>query len=142
MCQRPEKRNSPFRHLAGPLAVLATVVEHLAQLAPVTSRNIAVDAHVEELAVVRVGVPWVRHRNRFVHLGARKGEHVLGGAARLAGLVRPCADAGLRIEHQPGGTGDHVELAVDAVVELVARARLAAVVAVQPGAVGRGLGSF
>jgi len=54
----------------------------------------------------------------------------------LLGLVRPRANACFLVVHQPGGTRDRVELAVHAIIKLVAHVRvLVREVTVLPGTV-------
>ena len=115
--------------------MLGHIVERLSEFAPVAARCFTVDAHVEELTVVRIGIAWMGRSLGFVHLRAGKLEHVLRRAALLLGLVRPGADAGAWIKHQPFRAGDHVEHTVHAVVELIARTSLAGKVTVLAGAV-------
>lgn len=82
-------------------------------------------------------------RNALVDLGALELEDVLRLAAGHSDLIWPGADAGLGIEDQTGRAGDHVELTVDAEVELVADSGLfVAKVSVLAGTVERRLGGF
>ena len=54
----------PFGHVLGLVAAFVGVVEHQASGASVAPWFLAVDAHVEELAIVRVRVQWVGHDAR------------------------------------------------------------------------------
>jgi hypothetical protein len=51
--------NSPFRDVSGPVARFADIVENLPHLAAITAWHVAVNAHVEVLTVLLVGVPRV-----------------------------------------------------------------------------------
>lgn len=133
----------PIRHLASPITEGLLLVKDLAQLAAVPSRKISIDADIEELTVIGIGIARMGHSNALVHLGASKLEDILRLAASDADLIGPGADASLGIEDQTLRAGDHVELSVHAEVELVANSRLLmAKVTVLPGAVQRGLRGF
>lgn len=66
----------PLVDVARPVAVLGDFVEDLSALAAVPARNLAVDADIEELAVVGVGVARVLLSLRGEHLRARELEHL------------------------------------------------------------------
>lgn len=70
------EKSLPFGDVPCPVALLALVVEDLAQLAPVPSRRVAVDAHVEVLAVLRVRVSGMGGRNGLVDLRTLELEHL------------------------------------------------------------------
>ena len=110
----------PFGDFASPVALAGALIEGLSELAAAASRRLAVDADVEVLAVLGVGVARVRRCYRLVNLGAGEVEDLLGAATLLLGLVGPGADAGLLREDESFRALDHVELALDAVVEGVA----------------------
>jgi len=133
----------PVWNLAGPVAGLFLLIEGLSQFASVSPGEISVDADVEELAVVGIGVARMGHRDALVDLGALEVEDVLRLATGDAHLVRPAANACLGIEDQASRTGDHVELPVHAEVELVADAGLLmAKVSVLTGTMWRWLWCF
>lgn len=133
----------PFGHVPRPVAHLGDIVEHLTSLAPVSPRHFPINADVEELTVLRVGVPRVLLPDRFVHLWATELEDVLRGASLLLCLVRPAADAGVLVVDQSGGADNHVEFAVDAVVELITDTGIfVGEVTVESGTVERWLGCF
>lgn len=133
----------PFGYLPGPIALAGTLVERLSKLASASSRYLAVDAHVEVLAVLGVGVTRVCGCDRVVDLGAGEVEELTGTAAFLLRLVRPVADPGLFGEHQPIRAHDHVELALHAVIECVTvPGILVGEVAVHTGTVRRRLRLF
>lgn len=58
--------------------------------------------------------------HRLVHFGTLELENVGRFAAGDAHLIRPGADAGLRVEDEAGGAGDHIKLAINTIVEFVA----------------------
>lgn len=62
------EKSLPFGDAPCPVTFLALVVEDLAQLASVPPGRVAIDANVEELAVLRVGVSGVGGRHGFVDL--------------------------------------------------------------------------
>lgn len=66
----------PLVDIARPVAVLGDFVEDLSALAAVPARDLAVDADVEELAVVGVGVARVLLSLGCEHLRARELEHI------------------------------------------------------------------
>lgn len=66
----------PFGDVPSPVALFALVVEDLAEFATVPSGCVAVDAHVEELAVLRVGVTGVGGGHALVDLRALELEHL------------------------------------------------------------------
>lgn len=51
---------SPLRNLSGPVALLADFVENLTEFATAPPRRVPVDAHVEVLAILGVGVARMR----------------------------------------------------------------------------------
>lgn len=68
--------NSPVGHIPGPVAILRHGVKHLAVFAAISARNVSVDAHVEELAVVGIRVARVGHGNGLVDLLAAELENI------------------------------------------------------------------
>lgn len=109
----------PFRHVARPIAVLLLLIEHLSQLAAVAARYLTIYTHIEVLAVIGIGVTWMCDRHRLIHFGAFEFENVLRIATLHTDLIGPCANAGFGIEHQTHGTGNHIELSIDTVVEFI-----------------------
>lgn len=113
----------PLRHLTRPVAGLVLVVEDLTQFATVATRQITVNAHIEELTIIGIRVAWMRYSDALVHLGTLELENILRLAAGNAHLVGPRADAGFRIKDQSSRAGDHIELSVHAEIELITYAR-------------------
>lgn len=68
--------NIPLVDVAWPVAVLGDFVEDLSSLAAVTTGDLAVDADVEELAVVGIGVARVLLSLIGENLRARELEHL------------------------------------------------------------------
>lgn len=66
----------PFGNLTSPIASFGHVVESLAKFAPVAPRLLAVDAHIEELAVLRIGVPRVRRADGNINFRTSKLEQL------------------------------------------------------------------
>lgn len=116
--------NLPFGNLAGPFAKFLLVIEHLAQFAAISAWYLAIHAHIKELAVLRVGVARMGDGHRFVHFRALEFENIRRFASGDAHLVRPSTNAGFRIEDKARGTSDHIKLAINTIVELVADAGL------------------
>lgn len=82
----------PFGDLPGPLALLSHVVEDLSQFAAAPPGRDAVDAHVEVLAVLGVGVTGVGQALGLVHLRAVELEHLwkeAGADLDLDSYVKP-----------------------------------------------------
>lgn len=85
----------------------------------------------------------MRHSDALVHLGALELENILRLATGNAHFIGPCADAGFRIKDQSNRAGDHIELSINAEVELIAYARLlVAEIAILTRTVLRGLRGF
>lgn len=86
---------------------------------------------------------WNRRYGTVFAVGAVKQTLLLlalGGTSGFLGFVWPGADPSFFVVDQPIGTGDHVELSIDTVVEFVADAAVfMGEVAVLPGAVKTGL---
>lgn len=81
--------------------------------------------------------------NTFIHLGTLELKDILRFAASDAHLIGPGADASLGIKYQANGTGDHVKLAIDTEIELIADAWLLVTkITILPGAMLRRLWSF
>lgn len=74
------------------------------------------------------------HRNTLVDHRTLEVEDIVRCASLLLCLIWPRANSSLRIKDQARRTGDHVELSVDTVEELVAGAHLTEVT-VLPGTV-------
>lgn len=62
----------PFGYFPCPFAFLWCVIECLAKLATITSWRFTIDAHVEELAVIWIGITRVSGSYIFSHFGAWK----------------------------------------------------------------------
>lgn len=114
----------PFGDLACPLAEFLLLVEDLAQFTAVAARHLTINAHIEELAVLRIGITRMGDGHRLIHLGTLELKDVRRLASCNAHLIGPSADAGLRIEDKTSGASDHIELAIDTIVELVTDASL------------------
>jgi len=54
-----EEEDLPFRYFTWPIAGSCSFAENLASFATRPARSDAVDAHVEVLAVFRIGVTWM-----------------------------------------------------------------------------------
>lgn len=130
----------PFGYLPGPVAFPGAFVERLAELASASPRYFTVDAHVEILTVLGVRIARVRRGHAVVHPRTGEIEELARTAALLLRFVRPVANTGLFGKDEALRTGDHVVLALHAVVEGVTIPRvLVGEVTVHAGTVRRRL---
>lgn len=123
--------------MSRPVAGASFVIEHLTQLASISAWNVAINADIEVLTVFGISVSRMCGSNGLVDLFAceleklckRQPQHQMfthespklafGRAALLLSLIRPCTDAGLRVEDKSGRTCDGIGLTVDTVEEFI-----------------------
>lgn len=133
----------PIGNFARPFAQFLLLIKDLAQFTAVATWHLSIHAHIEELTVLGIGVTRMGDGHRLIHLGTLEFKDVCRLAAGNADLIRPSADAGLGIEDEASRTGDHIELAIDAIVEFVTDAGLfMAKVSILPGTMLTGLRSL
>lgn len=113
-------KHSPFGYLTSPIAFSSLLIESLSELATTTSWGFSINAHIEELAVLRIGITRMCCSDAFIDFWASKVEKISRSTSSLLCFIRPVANASFLGEHQTIGTCDHVEFAFNAVVEGVA----------------------
>lgn len=65
-----KKVHLPFRYITCPITAFGYVIECLAEFTSIAPWLFAIDAYVEKLAIVWIGITWVRGTNTLVYFRA------------------------------------------------------------------------